>query len=156
MNGAHAHLLLNHFPIIGSIFSTLLLFGGVLSKSENVKKAGLLFFIFTAIMTAPAFLTGDEAEETLKAVGQAPHELIEEHEEIAETGLWLTMAVGLLAMFAYFSIKKPIAKTFVYVVILAGVANCVLMTFVGNSGGDIRHTEIRSGSSVSSGEHEGD
>lgn len=143
MNGAHAHLLLNHFPIIGSIFSTLLLLGGILNKSENVKKAGLLFFIFTAIITAPAFLTGHEAEEALKAIGQDPHALIEEHEEWAETGLWLTMAVGLISMFAYFSTQKPYGTKLVYVAVVAGLLNSVFMTYVGNTGGEIRHTEIR-------------
>ena len=38
MDGAHAHLLFNHFPIIGSILSVLVLLAGFIIKKWYCKK----------------------------------------------------------------------------------------------------------------------
>ena len=99
MDGAHAHLLFNHFPIIGSIISVLVLVTGFLLKNNIVKKTALAIIVFTSVMTIPAFTTGEEAEEALEAINQAPDSIINEHEELAEIGLWTTVAVGLVAVF---------------------------------------------------------
>ncbi|MBK8587458.1 MAG: hypothetical protein IPN88_19485 [Bacteroidetes bacterium] len=106
MDGAHAHLLFNHFPIIGSIISVLVLVTGFLLKNNIVKKTALAIIVFTSVMTIPAFTTGEEAEEALEAINQAPDSIIHEHEELAEIGLWTTICVGLAAAFTFFNSRK--------------------------------------------------
>ena len=54
MDGAHAHLLFNHFPIIGSILSVLVLLAGFIIKNGIVKKTAMAMIVFTAVMTVPA------------------------------------------------------------------------------------------------------
>ena len=103
MDGAHSHLLINHFPIIGSILSLLVLVAGFLLKNNIVKKTALAMIVFTSVMTIPAFTTGEEAEEALEAINQAPDSIIHEHEELAEIGLWTTVVVGLVAAFTFFN-----------------------------------------------------
>jgi flagellar motor component MotA len=98
MDGAHAHLLFNHFPIIGSVLSVLVLLAGFILKNGIVKKTALAMIVFTSLMTIPAFLTGEPAEEVLEAINQAPDAIIHEHEEMGEKGLWTTLAVGALSI----------------------------------------------------------
>ena len=100
MEGAHLHLLLNHFPVIGTIISTLVLIAGMVLKNDTIKKTALALVVFTALMTIPAFLSGEDAEEALKAIHQAPRDLIHEHEEMGDIGLWTTLLTGLIANFS--------------------------------------------------------
>lgn len=145
MDGAHAHLLFNHFPIIGSILSFLVLLAGFVFRNGIVKKTALAMIVFTSVMTVPAFLSGEEAEEALEAINQAPDAIIHEHEEMAEKGLWTTVAVGVLALFAFFNSHKPIGTKLTKATLVLLLANSLFLIQIGNAGGVIRHTEIREG-----------
>lgn len=143
MEGAHTHLLLNHFPVIGSILSSLILIAGFMLKNDSVKKTALALIVFTTILTIPAFLSGEDAEGALKAIGQAPKKMIHAHEELAEKGLWSMIAVGIVALISFLTFKKSIGKKLVIVTLLMIVANSLFFAEIGNLGGVIRHTEIR-------------
>lgn len=148
MDGAHAHLLFNHFPIIGSVLSVLVLLAGFILKNGIVKKTALAMIVFTSLMTIPAFLTGEPAEEVLEAINQAPDAIIHEHEEMGEKGLWTTLAVGALALFAFISSHKPIGSKLISATLVLLIANTFFLVQIGNAGGEIRHTEIRSGGTI--------
>ena len=99
-------------------------------------------------MTVPAFLTGEPAVEVLEAINQAPDAIIHEHEEMAEKGLWTTIAVGALALFAFVSSKKPIGGKLMKATLVLLIANTFFLIQIGNAGGEIRHSEIRTGGTV--------
>jgi len=42
MNAAHLHLIVNHVPVLGPVFALLLLSLGMIRRSVDLKKAGLL------------------------------------------------------------------------------------------------------------------
>jgi hypothetical protein len=143
MEGAHPHLLLNHFPPIGSIFSILLLLAGAVLKNDIINKTALAMIVLTSLVTIPAFLTGEDAEETLKSINQDPHDIIHEHEEMGEKGLWTTLGVGTIAAFALFTRKKNRFRKLLPLTFLALLLNTVFLFKISNAGGKIRHTEIR-------------
>lgn len=147
MNTAHWHLVLNHLPIVGTYLSLLVLFVGILIRNQNIKNTGLGLFILAALMAIPAFLTGEGAEDVLESAGQASKQFIEAHEEMAEKAFWICEALGVLSLIALFtSIKSmKIARTMSLIVFVAGILASALWIRVGNSGGEIRHTEIRTG-----------
>ncbi len=145
MDGAHAHLLFNHFPIIGSILSLLVLVAGFFLKNGVVKKTALAMIIFTSVMTLPAFFTGEDAEEALEAINQAPKSIIHEHEELAEIGLWTTLIVGAVALFTLYSARKKFGPRLFVVTLVMLMANSIVLVKIGELGGVIRHTEIRQG-----------
>ena len=66
MNQAHYHLLVNHLPIIIPIIGFLVMLGGIIFKSNDIKKAAFLIFVLGAICTFPAAATGDGAEEIVE------------------------------------------------------------------------------------------
>lgn len=150
MNDAHLHMIFNHFPIIGSIFGFGILLAGIILKNKSVQHTAFVLLIITAILGLVAMRTGEGAEDIAEDLGIA-HNLIHEHEEIAEKLailLYLTGAVSLLALIT--SIRNHgKAKVFAFVTLVLALGSSVLSKPVGTSGGEIRHTEIRENVTVS-------
>ncbi|MCZ4408229.1 hypothetical protein O3Q51_05385 [Cryomorphaceae bacterium 1068] len=156
MNDAHLHLIVNHFPIVGLFIGTLVLIAGLLLKKTEVKLTAFGIYIFSAIASAMANKTGEEAEEILEEIAGISHSLIHTHEEYAETFLVLAMILGALSLIGFIAeVKKLKFANFLTVLILLfAIAAGVSATYVGTSGGEIRHTEIRDDAAVV--EHESD
>lgn len=148
MNDAQLHLALNHFPILGTLFGTILLGFGLFGKNSSLLKAGLITLFIMAVMTVPVYLTGEGAEEIVEELG-VDHDIIHEHEEIAETAVLFTDTLGLLALISFFLSQKTFnrpARILTIVTFVMGVIVFVFMLQVGGSGGEIRHTELREAS----------
>ena len=146
MNGAHWHLMLNHFPAIGGIFSTLILFAGVVFKNASFRKAGLGILIISGLIAIPVLLSGEDAVDTLKAIGQK-NNLIRPHAKAARVAFWVleaTATLGLLAFFMAFK-KEELSKKLATITLIGTLIATGLFLNVNNLGGVIRHTEIRTG-----------
>ena len=65
MNPAHLHLMVNHVPVFGTIFAALLIGWGLLRKSEDVLRLGLILAVLIGIATWGVQLTGEPAEHAL-------------------------------------------------------------------------------------------
>lgn len=146
MNGAHYHLALNHLPIVIPIVGLLILAGGFLARSEAVKKTAFFIFILGALTAIPAFATGEGAEEVVENVQGVDEELIEVHEETAETFAILSYILGgisLIALWATWKEKKRISNAACLLIVVFGAAVLYFAQKTGTSGGEIRHSEIR-------------
>lgn len=148
MNAAHLHLILNHFPILGTLFGMGLLAYGLFAKNKSVQNAAFVLFAIITLISIPAFLSGEGAEEVVEHLPGVSENLIHEHEEWAEKAIWLMGILGLLSLISlFFSIKnKSGAKVLSIITLVASLATFGVMAQVGNLGGQIRHTEIRKAS----------
>jgi uncharacterized membrane protein len=155
MNDAHLHLLVNHFPIIGTIFGLGILIFGLLLKNNSVKNTAYLLFIVAAIFTAFSMATGEGAEELVEDLPSIGKQIIHEHEEIAEKFAIIIYVTGFLGLLSFYtSIKKhKLARTFSLITLALAMLAAVLAKSVGTTGGEIRHTEIRANSSSYSNEN---
>ncbi len=144
MNGAHIHLLLNHVPVLGTFFALLLLFYGLLVKSDSVKKAALLMMIVTTLIGIPAYLSGEDAEDILRPVSGVNKEAIEVHEEMAETAFWIMLLSGITALITilYTGKSKVISTPLIGLNLILITVVFIMMARTGYSGGEIRHNEI--------------
>jgi len=144
MNDAHIHLLFTHFPIMGSCFGLLVLGSGIIIDNVTVRKTGYAILLFTAILTIPAFISGEGAEEIKEEIEGVSHRLIHEHEENGEIALWMSEVMGILAAVAFYfdHIGHPRRKAFSIVMLIFTLATFGVMTRTGNSGGKISHPEI--------------
>jgi uncharacterized membrane protein len=106
MNQAHLHLLLNHLPILGTLFGLLILAGGFLLKNDTVKRTALGIFVLSAILAIPAYLTGEGAEEVVEGLPGVTENLIEAHEDMANIFLWMVGALGLIALATFYTDLK--------------------------------------------------
>ena len=55
---AHVHLLLNHFPTIGTILGLGLLLLAFLRKNDHLKKVSLEVMFLIALATVPVYVPG--------------------------------------------------------------------------------------------------
>lgn len=145
MDATHLHLILTHFPIVGTIIGIGILAYGQFLKNDEIKKVALVTFVLMAILTIPVFLTGEEAEETVEHVAGVSEQLIENHEELAEKAIWLMGLLGVLSLISFFAIIKKLsfAKTISLITLIVSLGTFGIFAKVGSTGGEIRHSEIR-------------
>jgi len=145
MTDAHLHLVVNHFPIIGTIFGLGILIAGIVLKSNTVKNVSYILFIIAAIFSAISMSTGEGAEEIVEDMHSVGKQIIHEHEELAEKLAVVLYILGAVSLFGlYTNIKNHSkAKLTSFLALVIAVVGVVLAKSVGTSGGEIRHTEIR-------------
>ena len=150
MNSTHAHLLLNHFPVIGTLIGTMILLYGLLIKNINIQKVSLATIGVMTLIAIPVFLTGEPAEEAVENLPGVVESIIESHEEAAEVAFWVMMLTGVFALITLGLqiVNNPFSKTFVLIALISGIVSFGLMGRTAYLGGQIRHTEIRSNSTV--------
>lgn len=147
MNGAHWHLVVNHLPLIFPIVGVIVMMTGLVSKSEAVKRTAFMIFIIGALAAIAAMNTGEGAEEVVEKIAGISETYLETHEETAETFALLSYILGGLSLLGLWaSFKQKSFSNMLNIVTLAFVL--VVLYFgkeAGTTGGEIRHTEIRSG-----------
>jgi hypothetical protein len=149
MNAAHWHLILNHIPVVGSFFVLGLLAWALWRRSEELKRVSLGATVIVALLTIPAYMTGEPAFEAAMEILEATPEdedpIVKVHENaagLAFGGAALTGAVALTGLLISRGGKKlPPPLTVAVLVLLVGTA--ALMARAANLGGMIRHSEIR-------------
>ena len=145
MNATHLHLLLNHVPVLGTVFGLGLLAFGMWRKSSELQKAALGVFVIAALVGVVAYLTGEPAEEGIEGLPGVSEVFIEQHENaaaIAFTGIVILGVVALLVLFVSRR-GKMVPTSFAAIMLVGAMVVSVLMAWTANLGGQIRHTEIR-------------
>ncbi len=148
MDQVHFHLMLTHFPIVGTVGGVIMLIAGYFFSNYTVKRMALVVFICSALVAIPAFLTGEGAEEAVEKLPGVMESIIEEHEEIAEIYIWLIAGLGIvsaLTLIVDALLHNPSGILYLIVFALA-IVSIVFSYRVGNYGGQVRHTELRTNS----------
>lgn len=150
MNATHFHLLLNHFPVIGTLLGSGLLIWGIVKKQDSIKSVAAIVLALMAVIAIPVYLTGEPAEDSVEKIAGVSESMIELHEDAAAIAMWLMGATGLAALAAlFFSWQKSRLVNTVYSVAFALSLFCfAAMARTGYYGGQIRHTELRSGNAA--------
>jgi uncharacterized membrane protein len=129
------------FTIVG----LLIMVGGFLFKSEILKRAAYCFFILSAIIAIPTFLSGGEAEEVVEGIKGIDEQFIEVHEETAEIFSILLYVLGGISLIGLWANWKR--KSLSNIISIVAIAFTLIVLFygrqTGTTGGEIRHTEIR-------------
>lgn len=150
MFGAYPHLLVNHIPILGTIFGILILGTGMFLKNDTVKQTGLGTLVFAALSSGLVLLTGDPAGDVVKTLPGISESMIEYHENMAYMSLWFLIPSGVISAMAFYSIwkKEKAAKNIVIAAIALSLITTGMMAYVARTGGQIRHSELRPGTAV--------
>ncbi|MDR2205027.1 MAG: hypothetical protein LBE36_02555 [Flavobacteriaceae bacterium] len=153
MNNAHLHLVVNHLPIIFPIVGIVVLLIGIFTKSEVSKRNAYIIFILGALASVLAMATGDGAEEAVEHIAGVSKNLIHEHEESSELFAGISYLLGGISLLAFvtnikkfpFAEKLSLSKYLPFVVGIFSLITLIFAQKAGTTGGEIRHTEIRSG-----------
>jgi uncharacterized membrane protein len=150
MNDAHLHMVVNHFPIIGTILGLGILIASIILRNKTVQNVGYCLFVVAAIFGAVSMSTGEGAEEIAEKLPEVTHQIIHEHEEMAEKLIIFLYILGVTSIVGlYFNLKKHSkASIFSYLVAIISLATVYLAKETGTTGGEIRHTEIRNDSGI--------
>lgn len=156
MDAAHVHLLINHIPILGSIFGALLLIIGLVLKNRSVEVTALVTLVVVALMTIPAYVSGEEAEHIIEHLEGISEYELEEHEEHAELSLWLMMGTGVLAVLSLIAYrgKRTLRKVAMALTFFAAFLTFLSMIPLGLHGGQIIRSELLDDASEAEHEHE--
>ena len=148
MNAAHLHLILNHLPVLGTAFGLALLVFAQWKKSDEVKRVALGVLVLVTLLAVPAYLTGEPAEDMVENLPGVAHAIVEQHEEAAQVAFiaQIILGVGALGGMIAFRRGRTIPNWFAVSVLAAALVVSALMARTANLGGEVRHTEIRSGS----------
>ena len=142
-NAPHWHLLVNHLPIIGSLFGILILLFGIIRKSEPIVNLSLLLFVIGGVFSIIASQTGESAEAYLTNLKAIDEIYLERHVAAADIANYGMIALGALALITII-FKRIRSKNYIpYIILLVSIAVFVLMARAGNLGGEIMHKEIR-------------
>lgn len=142
---AHWHLLLNHIPILGPIFVTILFVIALFYRNVFLQKVALWFLVAIALFTAATYLTGDKAAQAVQSLPGISQEMIHSHELFAKYGLGSMFVTGAIALGGalFYSRRSSIPRPFLTAILVILLFNCCLFTYIGFLGGQIHHPEIR-------------
>jgi hypothetical protein len=144
MSLVHLHLLLNHIPVIGTIFVLALLIAAWLRWNSDLGKVALMAGTVFGVIAIGVYFTGESAEEAVENLAGVSESLIERHEDAAlfatiAAGAFAALAAGILVWFR----RRPLTRMAMSVSLAATLLLGGLMTWTSNLGGQIRHSEVR-------------
>jgi len=145
MDWPHLHLALNHVPVLGSIFITLLLTAGLLKKSDELKRMSLCWFVSLMALAIPIKFTGDFAYDATQGAPWLNDQLAAAHEQSADQATTAIFLLGIVAGLGMFLGRKgkPVPNWVYPAVLVLALITFGLMARAANLGGQIRHEEIR-------------
>lgn len=147
MNAAHLHLLLNHFPIILLIVGFVILIVGLIGKIKTLKITALVIFMCGSLITIPTYFSGGNAEDIIENISPESKEYIEKHEDQGKIFSITFYILGIISLIGIWGILKDqkYSSWFTYLILLFSAISLYFAVLTGNSGGEIRHIEIRKG-----------
>ena len=149
MNSVQMHLALTHVPVILSFVGLAMLAVAFFVKNETVIKTSYVLLLIAGISAIPVFFTGEGTEEAIENLPGIPESVIERHEDVAKLAMISISVVGFLALAALVSFKwEKAARALRVAVLLLALTSGGLMAQTAHLGGQIRHSEIRSGVAV--------
>lgn len=144
MNLPHVHLLLNHFPIIGTIIALGLLILALIGKSDDLKRASLVILTGITLLSIPTYMSGNGAEEVISKLPGVSKNAVAAHNNAAVVAIAFMELTGLFAWLALWQFRRFLhARTWTMATVVAlSVLTVYFMAVTGTTGGQIRHGEI--------------
>ena len=144
---AHLHLLVNHFPTIGTILGLALLLMSLVRKNDHIKKVSFEVIFLIALLTLPVYVSGQAAAEALKGQPGVGAAAIVAHNDAALGSFIMMEITGFFAWLALWRMRRIGWPTsgLTYTVLVLSVLTVAAVARASNIGGDIRHPEIEGG-----------
>ena len=157
MDLAHLHLLLNHFPTIGTIIGGGLFVLSLIMKSDDLKRASLAVLLGISLLAIPTYISGNGAQDAIKSLPGVSKSVIQTHEGAAFLALGFMEFTGAFAWLGLWQFRRlrRIPNWNLAVILILTLASFGLMARASNLGGEIRHAEIRASQQTVAPEGEG-
>lgn len=104
----YAHLLINHFPVVLSVFALAVSILALLMRRRGLWLTAMGALTVVGISIYPVFFTGKEADHALKDPWYIHPGTIEAHDRFATITLWVILIAGVFAAYSWWrSLKRP-------------------------------------------------
>ncbi|MBL8018777.1 MAG: hypothetical protein JNM27_03850 [Leptospirales bacterium] len=151
MNLAHLHLILVHFPVVGSVAALGLLVRAYFVRSRESFSVAAIATLLVTLTAIGAFATGEGAEHILEKIGTS-ESAIESHEAAAYAALVSVLFAGFLAIVLVVGLwidrMERVSVLARHGLLIALVVSVCLIGVAAQRGGAIRHTEVSVSSAV--------
>jgi uncharacterized membrane protein len=150
MDLAHIHLLLNHFPTIGTIIGGGLFVLALQTKSDDLKRASLVVLLGIALIALPTYMSGNGAQDQIKSLPGVSQSLVDAHEGAALVAIAFLEVMGAFAWLGLWQFRRlsRVPNWNLGVILVLTLVSLGLMVRASNIGGEIRHAEIVSTSAA--------
>lgn len=147
MNGAYLHLALNHVSLFALIFGIVALIIAMRRKSTDMRVLAVVLFVVVGVFAYITIETGEQAADVLKTLGGDNESFIKQHAEAAVWALRSGILIATLAIVMEWAARKKTKwlRPLQWILLIFALHGSTVFGFVASLGGQIRHTEIRSG-----------
>jgi uncharacterized membrane protein len=147
VNYAHLHIVLNHFPTIGSVIGIGLFVGALVGRGVELMRASLVVLVVMALLAMPTFITGSAAR---MALGERPglsDAMVGRHQDAAVVATGLLSLTGGVAWLGLWQLRRfsRVPRRTTATILALSLFTVAAMTRTGTLGGEISHVEIRAG-----------
>jgi hypothetical protein len=145
MNPIHVHLLLNHIPVLGTLFGCILLLYALLRRNSDYSNVALGVFVILALITPIVFFSGDKSVDRVEKISGVLEKAIDAHDEAAEGAFAAIEGLGVLSLLQLLlgfipSLQKQKSKL-AWLTALGAALAFGWVAYAANLGGQIRHAE---------------
>ena len=150
--GPHLHIVLNHFPLIGSIFILGLLIASVYMKNDDMRRVSLILWVVLGLLAIPTYITGAAAGWAYADRTDISTQLLDAHRDaalIAFVFLGLTGTASWLVLWRERRYGRASNAGF-YAVLALGLVSLLTIIETGSLGGTVLRPELREGAMAES------
>ncbi len=143
-SGPHLHILLNHFPSIGTVIALGLFLTSYRLKSDDLRRSSLVLFLLLGLLSIPTYISGAAAKWAIQRNAGISVDVISAHQDLALLAFMSLGVTGCLAWLALWQ-ERRFSRTpdwNLFAVLGVAIISLILMTRTGNIGGHINHPEL--------------
>lgn len=144
MDFIHIHLVVVHLPIVGLMFTILLLLCAHIFKEEILFKISYSFLLLCAFFAIIAYVSGPLAYEAGQHL-ESESEYVENHAILGKICFLAIIILGVIsfsALASYFQEEKP-SSMHRYIILFAAIVIFFFLGWTANLGAKIRHEHMR-------------
>ena len=145
--GPHLHIVLNHFPLIGSIFVLGLLVASVYMKNNDMRRVSLILFVVLGLLAIPTYITGAAAGWAYQGRPEMSTQILNAHRD---AGLLAFIFLGLTGTASWLVLWRErrfgrASNAGLYAVLALGFVSLLTIIEAGSLGGTVIRPELREG-----------
>ncbi len=143
-SGPHLHVLLNHFPSVGTVIALGLFAASYYVKSDDLRRTSMILFLLLGLLAIPTYISGAAARWAIHNNAGISSDVISAHRDQALLAFTFLGITGCLAWLGLWQ-ERRFSSTPTWNLIAVFVTSLIALRYMsraGNIGGHINHPEL--------------
>lgn len=145
--GPHLHIVLNHFPLIGSVFVLGFLIASAYMKNDGMRRVSLILFVVLGLLAIPTYITGAAAGWAYQGRPDMSVQILDAHRDAALLAFVFIGLTGLVSWLVLWRERRygRASTAGFYAVLALGIVALLTIVEAGSLGGTVLRPELREG-----------